>query len=82
MKKIVNLDHYSTGFLLIILVVFAGERRAGSFWLPDHFDQLPLNNVSENCHVRKVKCISIKKLKCLWGFQMNKQTFCIKVENI
>ena len=32
MKKIVNLDHYFTGFLLIILVVFAGERRAGSFW--------------------------------------------------
>ena len=73
MKKIVNLNHYFTGFLLIILVVFAGERRAGSFWLPDHFDQLPLNNVSENCHVRKVKCISIKKLACLWSFQINHQ---------
>ena len=63
MKKVDNLDHYFTSFLLIILVVFAGETRAGPFWLsnmlPDHFDQLLLNNVSENCHVRKVKCISI-----------------------
>ena len=73
MKKVDNLDHYFTSFLLIILVVFAGETRAGPFWLsnmlPDHFDQLPLNNVSENCHVRKVKCISIKKVKLFMGFQ-------------